>query len=122
VLPQPLVRVRLTVLATAPAAAAEARRTDWKRMISYLRLKRRRTRWRFFRQVSNAPGVEVLYTRTECLLELDYTALGHSVDPIGQASSSRHLHALALRVDQVSGTCCIVQIGRAARLLGAVGL
>jgi hypothetical protein len=33
VLPQPLVRVRLTVLATAPVAAAEVRRTDWKRML-----------------------------------------------------------------------------------------
>ena len=29
------------------------------------------------------PGVEVLYTRTECLLELMNRALGHSVDPIG---------------------------------------
>lgn len=98
-LPQPLVRVRLTVLATAPAAAAEARRTDWKRMVLYWRLEKR-SRWRCLVELATAACVEVLYRRAGCLLELIYRALGQSVDPIGH-HLSRHIHALAFRVDQV---------------------
>ena len=56
-LPQPLVRVRLTVLATAPAAAAEARRTDWKRIVLYWRLDRARRRC--FVKLAIAACVEV---------------------------------------------------------------
>lgn len=57
-LPQPLVRVRLTVLATAPAAAAEARRTDWKRIVLYWRLEKE-TRWQRFVELATAACVEV---------------------------------------------------------------